>query len=163
MHLVALPMFERHTSQKLYEMIVKFMDALYIAWRKKLLGMTTDGENVMTGRHSGLVTRIVACAENRVIRVWCAPHQIDIVVKATADAIDGGKWVQMAYSLSIGVPTRASEFDHPHGSQVPKENKSLDALGSGAKFLSIRQTAARSSSTSKRRAATSTCQPTLGG
>jgi hypothetical protein len=58
LHLVAIPMFERHTAENLFSM-VKFLDALYGRWRDKLVGASSDGENTMTGRHSGFVTRMV--------------------------------------------------------------------------------------------------------
>jgi hypothetical protein len=49
LHLVAMLMFERHTTFNIFNMISKFMDALYSKWRAKLIGMSTDGENTMTG------------------------------------------------------------------------------------------------------------------
>ncbi|CAK9258550.1 unnamed protein product [Sphagnum jensenii] len=55
----------------------------------------------MTGRHAGVVTRLVNCADHDVLRIWCAPHQIDIVVKATAEGINNGDWVKQAYSFSV--------------------------------------------------------------
>ncbi|KAH8952971.1 hypothetical protein BDL97_09G113300 [Sphagnum fallax] len=60
-----------------------------------------DGENTMIGRHAGLVTRITRCAEFNVLRVWCAPHQIDIIVKSSAEGINGGAYVKDVYSLSV--------------------------------------------------------------
>jgi hypothetical protein len=58
LHLVAIPMFERHTAMNMFSILVKFLDALYQPWRAKLIGMSSDGENTMTGRHGGLITRI---------------------------------------------------------------------------------------------------------
>jgi hypothetical protein len=74
LHLVVIPMFDRHTADNIFNMLVKFLDALYGKWRAKLIGMSSDGENMMTGRHTGLVTRMIACAENPVLRIWCALH-----------------------------------------------------------------------------------------
>jgi hypothetical protein len=37
-----------------------------------------------------MVTCIIACADNKVLRIWCTSHQIDIVVKATIEGIDDG-------------------------------------------------------------------------
>jgi len=128
LHLVALPSFERHTSENLYDMIVKFLDALYPMWRRKLLSMSSDGENVMTGRHSGVVTRIAACAENKVLRVWCAPHQIDIVVKSTAEGIAGGEWVQKVYSLSVFLRAQ-SNLIVGMGVKCPKKTNRWAHLG----------------------------------
>ncbi|CAK9278238.1 unnamed protein product [Sphagnum jensenii] len=66
--------FDRHTAEILYNLLCKFLDALYPDWRIKLLNVSSDGENTMTGRHAGLVTRIARCAEFNVLHVWCAPH-----------------------------------------------------------------------------------------
>ena len=89
-HLVGLPMFDRHKAKIVYNMLVKFLDALYLDWRFKLLNASSDGENTMTGHHAGVVTLIARCTEFNVLRVWCAPHQIDIIVKSAAESINGG-------------------------------------------------------------------------
>ncbi|CAI5717146.1 unnamed protein product [Hyaloperonospora brassicae] len=83
LHLVALPMFDRHTAENMFNTIAKLMDALFPNWRAKLIGVSRDGENTMTGRHRGLVMRLVSAVEYNVLRVWCAPHQIDIIAKQT--------------------------------------------------------------------------------
>jgi len=80
LHLVVIPMFDRHTTGNIFNMLVKFLDTLYSKWRAKLIGMSSDGENTMTSRHTGLVIRMIACIENPVLRIWCALHQIDLVV-----------------------------------------------------------------------------------
>jgi hypothetical protein len=90
LHFVALPMFERHSAMNIFNLITKFMDAFYSKWRSKLIGVSTDGENTMTGHHAGVVTRLVACAANNMLRIWCTPHQINIVIKAAVEAIDNG-------------------------------------------------------------------------
>jgi hypothetical protein len=77
------------------------MDALYAKWRAKLIGMSPDGEKTMTGRHYGVVTRIFACAEKDVLRIWCAPHQFNIVVKAAAEGIKDGIYVKQAHKFSV--------------------------------------------------------------
>jgi hypothetical protein len=76
----------------MFNMLVKFLDALHQPWRATLIGTSSDGKNTMTRRHGGFVTRIVPRAENNVLRVWCVPHQIDIVVKSSADGINGGAY-----------------------------------------------------------------------
>jgi hypothetical protein len=48
----------------------------------------------MTGHHVGIVTRLVDCADNDMLCIWCAPHQIDIMVKAAAEGIDNNVWVK---------------------------------------------------------------------
>ncbi|RQM25296.1 hypothetical protein B5M09_011286 [Aphanomyces astaci] len=101
LHLVAIPMFERHTAAKFFRLIVNFLDELYVNWRAKLLGFSSDGENTITGRHGDLVTLIVREAENDAIRFWCPPHHIDIVVKKSAECIFEGSWVNILYEFSV--------------------------------------------------------------
>jgi hypothetical protein len=101
LHLVALPMFQQHSAMNIFNLIAKFMDALYSKWRSKLIGVSTNGENTMTGRHASVVTRLAACAANNVLRIWCTPHQINIVVKAAVEAIDNGVWVKQVYTFSV--------------------------------------------------------------
>jgi hypothetical protein len=36
-----------------------------------------------------------------VLRIWCAPHQIDTVVKAAAEGIQDGIYVKQAYTFSV--------------------------------------------------------------
>jgi hypothetical protein len=101
LHLVAMAMFEGHTTLNIFNMISKFMDALYSKWHVKLIDMSTNGENTMTGRHTGVMTNIVTCAEHKVLQIWCASHQINIVVKASTESINGGSWVKFAYRFSV--------------------------------------------------------------
>ncbi|CAM6017990.1 unnamed protein product [Sphagnum balticum] len=87
-------------------MISKFVDALYSKWHAKLIDMSTNDENTMTGWHTGVMTRIVACAKHKVLRIWCVPHQIDIVVKASIKSISGGSWVKFTYMFSVYLRTQ---------------------------------------------------------
>jgi hypothetical protein len=108
LHLVVIPIFDRHTTGNIFNMLVKFLDTLYGKWRAKLIGMSSDGENTMTGRHTGLVTRMIACAENPVLRIWCALHQIDLVVKSVAEELVGSEWIMFAWSFSIFLRAQAN-------------------------------------------------------
>ncbi|CAM6063015.1 unnamed protein product [Sphagnum tenellum] len=94
-------MFEWHSTVNIFNLITKFMDVVYNKWRSKLIVASTDGENTMTGRHASIVPRLVACADNNVLRIWCTPHQINIVVKAAIEAIDNGVWAKQVYTFSI--------------------------------------------------------------
>ncbi len=69
LHLVAIPMFDRHTAGNIFNMLVKFVDTLYDKWCAKLIGMSSDGENTMTGRHTDFVSRMIAYAKNPVFRI----------------------------------------------------------------------------------------------
>ncbi|RHY05403.1 hypothetical protein DYB36_006565 [Aphanomyces astaci] len=134
LHLVALPMFDCHTAENMFNMIVKLLDALFPKWRAKLIGVSSDGENTMTGRHRGLVTRLVAAAEYNVMRVWCAPHQIDIIAKKCADRIDGGTWIKFAYSYTVYLRTQFNLIIEM-GAKCPKKTNRWVHLGNVLKFL----------------------------
>ncbi len=94
-------MFDRHTAGNIFNMLVKFLDALYGKWRTKLIGMSSDDENTMTSRHTSFVTRMIDCAENPVLRIWCALHQIDLVVKSATEELAGDEWIMFAWSFLI--------------------------------------------------------------
>jgi hypothetical protein len=91
-------MFKRHTTKNMFNMVAKFLDALYGRWRDKLIEMSSDGENTMTGRRSGFVMCMVRSTSKKVLCVWCAPHQIDIIIKASTESILDGSWIKFAYS-----------------------------------------------------------------
>ncbi|CAM6010656.1 unnamed protein product [Sphagnum balticum] len=87
LHLVAIPMFQRHTVENIFNLIAHFLDALsgaMMIWCAKLLSVSTDGENRMTGCHSGTMIHLEQIVEFLVLRIWCMPHQIDIVIKNAA-------------------------------------------------------------------------------
>ena len=68
-------MFDRHTAENMFNKIAKLKDARFPNGWAKLIGVSSDGKNTMTGRYRGLVTRLVSAAEYNVLRVWCAPHR----------------------------------------------------------------------------------------
>ena len=81
-HVIALPMFDRHTGDYMYELFENLFNVLDPSWKTKLIGVTTDGAANMTGRHRGVVTKIQGEAlPEGFYRVWCALHQLDIVVQ----------------------------------------------------------------------------------
>ncbi|KAH9265975.1 hypothetical protein BASA83_010885 [Batrachochytrium salamandrivorans] len=80
-HLMAIPLFERHTGENMFATLVKFMNALIPSWRNRLVGVSTDGDRSMTGRIRGLSTRIESEASPGIIRIWCGLHQMDLVMQ----------------------------------------------------------------------------------
>jgi preprotein translocase subunit SecD len=92
-------------------------------WRAKLIGMGSDGENTMIGRHAGVVTQICAMATHPVVRTWCVPHQGDLVMKMSARAVEGGDWIKTAYKLSVYLRGQANLITTNHAAQVPQEDK----------------------------------------
>ena len=101
LHLLCVPLYERHTAENLFNVLRTFLDALYPRWPDKLINVATDGENTMTGRHAGVVTRMARCASFDVLRVCCVPHQMDIVAKAAAEGLCKGAYMKDVYSFSV--------------------------------------------------------------
>uniref|UniRef100_M4BQY7 DUF4371 domain-containing protein n=1 Tax=Hyaloperonospora arabidopsidis (strain Emoy2) TaxID=559515 RepID=M4BQY7_HYAAE len=101
LNLFAIPMFDRHTSQIIFDTVCKFMDALYGSGRGKLLCVASDGKNAMTGCHAGSVTQLCAVAEHLVLRIWCAPHQIDLKMKHSSANVFHSEWVAKAHAFSV--------------------------------------------------------------
>ncbi len=46
----------------------------------------------MVGRLNGLVTRMAREVEHHVLRIWCPPHQMDVVVKDDAEMLYDDEW-----------------------------------------------------------------------
>jgi hypothetical protein len=53
LHVVAVPMTEKHTGLNMYLGTVRVMSALDVAWNKKVVGVASDGAAYMTGVDSG--------------------------------------------------------------------------------------------------------------
>lgn len=53
-HVCALPMFDRHNGQVMFEMTPKLLDDLCPTWRSKLLSVSSDCARNMTGRFNGM-------------------------------------------------------------------------------------------------------------
>jgi hypothetical protein len=66
-----------------------------------VIGISSDGKNTMTCRIQGAVTRLGSQATNKVVRVWCIPHQMDIEVRGGSEEWDSGRWVKSIYRLSV--------------------------------------------------------------
>ena len=81
-HVIALPMFDRHMGEYMYKLFDKLFSILDPSWKTKLIGVTTDGATNMTGRHWDVVTKIQnSTLPNGFYCIWCALHQLDIVIQ----------------------------------------------------------------------------------
>ncbi|ETN17945.1 hypothetical protein PPTG_05603 [Phytophthora nicotianae INRA-310] len=100
-HLLAIPVFERHTAIVQFNLISTTLDVLYGQWRDKMIGVASDGENTMTGRHAGVVTLLENEATHPILRVWCAAHQMDLVMKAAFAIVDDGNFVKNTKDLIV--------------------------------------------------------------
>jgi hypothetical protein len=111
------------------KLIKTMLDTFCPDWRSKLISISFDGENTMTGRHKGVVTLLEKECNNHVLRIWCVPHRLDIVVKnATQDVLDQAFYkVAHAYFVHLRVP---QNLITDMGSKCPKDTTRWVAFGS---------------------------------
>jgi hypothetical protein len=122
LHLVAIPMFVRHTALNTFVLIEKMLDALSgVTWRSKILSVSTDGENTMTGRFNGVVTRLERASKYPLLRIWCAPHQIDLVIKNATALLQDGDWIDYVYKWCVHLRRQDKLVIDMNGVQCPKK------------------------------------------
>jgi hypothetical protein len=108
LHLVTIPQFDCHTVLNTFNMVVKFLDALYGLWCRKLINVGTDGEPTMVRRLNSLVTRMAREVEHHFLRIWCLPHQMDVIVKDDVEMLYDGKWSKQVWSMSVYLRSQAN-------------------------------------------------------
>ena len=75
-------MYETHTGENMFHLIVRILDIICPHWRTQLIGVGSDGASSMTGQFQGVVTRLAnELANMKFYRVWCGLHQLDLVLK----------------------------------------------------------------------------------
>ena len=81
LHLLVIPMRERHTGENQYNLVVHLLDVVAPNWRHQLIGIATDGASTMTGCIKGTCTRLSNECHSCIFRIWCGAHQLDLVMK----------------------------------------------------------------------------------
>ncbi|KAI9917018.1 hypothetical protein PsorP6_016785 [Peronosclerospora sorghi] len=112
LHLVSVPVFERHNSENMFNISVMFLDCICREWRKTLVGVATDGARSMIGRIQGfmsdiklirwmivfialisvsigLATRFEQVALPGLIRILCGCHQLYLLMQEFFKALLG--------------------------------------------------------------------------
>jgi hypothetical protein len=119
-HLVALPMRGRHTGENMFLLISEFLDVICSSWRSKLIGIATDGTSSMTGRVSGVVSRIHReCFTDSVYRVWCGAHQLDLVAQKVFRKLCSDQFVNVVMGIT-GHLRRQQNLISEMGSKCPR-------------------------------------------
>jgi len=134
MHLVLVPFFDRHTSQNYVKLITILLDTLCLPWRDKLISISSDGENTMTGRLGGVVTLLERQCSNPVLRIWCVAHQLDIVVKDATCVLQNQVFYKVAHALSVYLRAQQN-LVNDMGSKCPKDTTRWIAFGSMLSWL----------------------------
>jgi hypothetical protein len=118
-HLVALPMYERHTGENMFILLEKFLNALCSGWKQKLISVSTDGASNMTGSQQGLVTRIDRECLPGFYRIWCGAHQLDLVVQSIFVQLLDDRFVQNIHNVT-GHLRRQQNLIREMGTKCPK-------------------------------------------
>jgi hypothetical protein len=135
LHLVIVPFFGRHTAVNILELVVKILDVLFLSWRDKLISVSSDGENTMTGRKGGFVTLLEKEATHKILRVWCAPHQMDIVIKKVTKAMMNGRFYKIAHAFSVHLRAQLNLIAAMNGTKCPKDTTRWVAFGKMLKWF----------------------------
>jgi hypothetical protein len=99
------------------------------SWREKVILISSDGENTMTGRHAGVVTLLENECSNPMFRIWCVPHQLDIVVKNATHGVFDEAFYKVAHGFSVHLRAQQILITEM-GSKCPKDTTRWVAFGS---------------------------------
>ena len=110
-HLIAVPFSGSHTGAAMFEVLECVLNALCVSWKSKLIACSTGGAVNMTGRVSGLVTRLGAVALPGFVRIWCAVHQVDLVMQRLYRNVDEGGFYHSLTGLICHLRRQKSLID----------------------------------------------------
>jgi hypothetical protein len=133
--LMIVSFYGRHTAVNILALIVKILDVLFLMWRNKLISVSNNGKNTMIGRHGGLVTLLEKEATNNIMCVWCAPHQMDIVIKKVMKAMMDGLFYKIAHVFSIHLRAQLNLIMEMDGAKCPKDTTRWVAFGKVIKWF----------------------------
>jgi hypothetical protein len=135
LHLVLVPFFQRHTTVDYVTMIKTLMNVLRPTWNDKLISISSDGETTMTGRTGSVATLLELQCTNHVLRVWCVPHQLDLVVKTATVGVDDGEFYKAAHAFSVHLRAQHNLIVAMDGAECPKDTTRWVAFGNMMKWI----------------------------
>ena len=136
LHLVVVPFFAgRHTAANILHLVVRILDVLCVSWRDKLISDSSDGENTMTGRRGAFVTLLENEATHKILCVWCALHQMDVVTKKVTKAMMDGLFYKTALALSVHLRVQHNLIAAMNGQKCPKDTTRWVAFGTMLKWF----------------------------
>jgi hypothetical protein len=89
----------------------------------------------MTGRNGGVVTLLDGQCTNPVLRVWCVPHQLDLVVKTATVGVDDGEFYKAAHAFSVHLRAQHNLIVAMDGAKCPKDTTRWVAFGNMLKWI----------------------------
>ncbi|KAI2494769.1 hypothetical protein MHU86_19764 [Fragilaria crotonensis] len=119
LHLLAIPMRDRHTGEHMYDLASTALDNLAPDWRNRIISVTTDGASSMTGQYRGVASRFGNAALPGFYRVWCALHQLDLVLQRLYNSLCDDSFVGTVTSMT-GHLRRQFNLIAEMGSKCPR-------------------------------------------
>jgi hypothetical protein len=135
LHFVIVPFYGHHITVSILVLIVKILDVLFLMWHNKLISVNNDDENTVIGRHGGLTTLLEKEVTNNILRVWCALHQMDIVIKKVTKAMMDGLFYKIAQAYSVHLCTQLNLITEMDGMKCPKDTMQWVAFGKMLKWF----------------------------
>jgi hypothetical protein len=90
-------MYELHTRENIFKLTSKILSTLCLNWTENRIGITTNGASNITGCHVGLAFRIEHAG---FFRIWCASHQLDLVVEERYKSIFNKRFVHFIQGIT---------------------------------------------------------------
>lgn len=82
LHSIAIQINGSDTREHIHCTVSQFLDGLLgDMWKSKLISKVTDGARSMTDKVSGAVTSFERDAQPEGCRIWCPPHQLDLIIQ----------------------------------------------------------------------------------
>ena len=104
------------------------LDAMYSSWRDKLISISSDGENTMTGQTRSVVKLLEDQCTNPILQIRWVAHQLDLIVKKTTLYVDDGDFYKIAHLFSIHLRAQVNLIIEL-GSKCPKDTTRWVAFG----------------------------------
>jgi hypothetical protein len=89
----------------------------------------------MTGRTGGFVTFLERQCTNPVLRVWCVPHQLDLVVKTATVGVNDGEFYKAAHAFSVHLRAEHNIIVAMDGAKCPNDTTRWVAFGNMLKWI----------------------------
>ncbi|KAI9921717.1 hypothetical protein PsorP6_000757 [Peronosclerospora sorghi] len=125
-HPIVVPFFVRHTAENTVKLITTLLETVCAPWQDKIIAITMDGEKSNTGWRNGVVARLNRMATHQLMRVWCAPHQGDIVIRAATNEMDNGAFYKTAHAFSVHLQQQQNlileiQVQYPPADNFPRD------------------------------------------
>ena len=90
LHLVVVPCFDRLTAENTVNLIKPLSDSVCEAWQNEIISITTNSERTNNAWQNGVFARLARMAAHNLMRIWCAYHQRNIMIRAATNEMDNG-------------------------------------------------------------------------